>query len=449
MSVRSILVGPLPVPSQVGDAAIAAGAVVLLREAFPSAHICGWSSRVDTANERVVESFIRTYGVDSVIYNPLSFSSPAQHGRLADLGGALAKYALPSLGRVLGRHALRLPMGAMREMAQAIADADLVVMRGGGYLSSPHLLCDLWGLRLNSLSEVAIARGLGVPYAIWGHTIWDLNGPLSKRILWPLIRDSQVTACREQRSYDYLVSAGAPEDRLVVLPDTAFALKPAPDERVAEIFAEEGLDSVDAPLIGVNVRPPWDVKADYDELKPRYLAATAATIEHLHDRYGIHAVLISHCHNNELHSVPDFQDERQLQMELAEQVRSADAVHVLTGEYTPAELVGVYGRLEMMMTTRLHAGILSAVAGTPAAFVAYEKNKTYGIASMLGLTDYVTDIQTVSEAGLKQVAEGLWNERDEVTSRLQKQLAGIRYQLSQYQELTKTGSLAKGGDRSS
>ncbi len=429
---NSVLVGPLPVPSQVGDAAIAAGAIVLLRQAFPTAEIRGWSSCSELAKPRVLQSFLHTYNVDAVVY------SPATRG-FADIGGAMTKYSLPPLARLTGHHALRLPLGAVREIAEAIADADLVVMRGGGYLSSPHLLCDLWGLRLDSLNELAIAHSLSVPYAIWGHTIWDLNGPLSKRILWPLIRDSAVTVCREQRSYDYLVAAGAPTDRLTVLPDTAFALRPVPEHRSAEIIENEGLGDVGAPLIGVNVRPPWDVNADYDELTPRYLRAMAAAIEHMHRAHGTHALLVSHCHSTDLHHVPSFQDERDLLRKLAAQVGGGVPVHILQGEYTPAELVGVYSRLALMVTTRLHAGILSARAGTPAAFIAYESNKTYGIAHMLGLDDYVTDIETVNAGELCALVERLWLEREAAATRMRLRLSRIRDQLSGYLEMTLAG----------
>lgn len=438
-AIRSILVGPLPVPSQVGDAAIAAGAVVLLRDAFPDAEIRGWSASIDTENPLVVQSFISTYGVDAVISSP-------DTGGWHDLGGAMAKYALPPLVRCVGRRALRLAPGAMAEIVEAIADADLVIMRGGGYLSSPHLLCDLWGLRLNALSEIALARSLGIPYAIWGHTIWDLNGPLSRRILWPLIRDSAVTVCREQRSYDYLAAAGAPTHRLAVLPDTAFALAAAPEARVDEIMDDEGLGSIGAPLVGVNVRPPWDVRAEYDELTPRYLRATAAAIECMHREYGARALLISHCHSTNLHSVPIFQDERDLQQELAGQVAEGVPVHVLRGEYTPAELVGIYSRLAMMVTTRLHAGILAAVAGTPAAFISYERNKTYGIAAMLGLEQYVIDIETIDEAAFIGVTGRLWRERHGVAGRLRSRLEGIRRQLALYHQLTEAG-VSPSGDR--
>ncbi|MFW6438282.1 MAG: polysaccharide pyruvyl transferase family protein, partial [Armatimonadota bacterium] len=324
---------------------------------------------------------------------------------------------------------------------RAIADADLVVMRGGGYLSSPNIVCDLWGLRLNSLSEIAIARSLGVPYAIWGHTIWGLEGPLGKRVLWPLIRDSAVTVCREQRSYDYLASEGAPTDRLAVLPDTAFAVTPASDERVDQIMKREGLLDVTTPLFGANASPIWTNEGAGCPSESAYVSAFSNSLQHAAESLQFHPVLILHGYSTEQHDLPRSQDDRRVASRVAEAMDIPCTI--VERQYTPSDLVGLYGRFEAMVTTRLHAGILSAAAGTPSAFIAYEKNKTYGIAKILGLDRWVTDIETITEDRLREVIGSLWRTRDDLPGELDWRLREIRGRLSAYGELTREG-MARG-----
>jgi colanic acid/amylovoran biosynthesis protein len=441
MKLKQILVGPLlPVPSHIGDAAIALGAVRMLRSRFPGARIIGWSYGSHAWSGPALDGFLRAYEVDEVVHSP-SWRSGGIRGIGAIAGKVVAAargYGIPALARVMGRKVTRLPLGDIGDLVRAITGSDLVVMRGGGYFTSRTIRQDLW-LRLEALREVSIARAVGVPYAIWGHTIWELNGPLSKRILWPLIQDSAVTVCREQRSYDYLVSAGAPAQRLAVLPDTAFALRPAPAERVEEILAYEGLDALGAPLIGVNVRPLWDVHADRCELTPRYLGAVAAAMEYMYRYHNAHAVLISHCHSTELDPVPNFQDDRELQRDLAALLGNPEWVHSLKGDYTPEELAGVYGRLRMTVTTRLHLGILSAIAGTPSVLIAYEKNKAHGIADMMGLSRYVVDIDTITAVELLDRVKGLWDERVETAEQMAGRLERIRRELDRYVDLTLAG----------
>lgn len=441
-----ILIEPLPVPSQVGDAAIAIGAITLLRQAFPGAKIVGVAERLEPSDPASVEGFLRTYEVDELIRAPLSLDGPASGGETSRLRRqwdeiilAAGKYATPTIARLLGKKTSKLLPDHLGKLVEKVATSDLVIMRGGGYLSSPHLWCDLLGLRLNAINTITIARALGVSYAIWGHSFWALDGPLSKRLLWPLIRDSALTACREEVSYRYLLDAGAPADRLHLLPDTALALEPISVSEANRIREYENLGDSTVPLLGINIRPPWDVNLDYNELSERYLDATAQLIRHMHDNYGTQAVLISHCHSTPLFRVPHFQDERELQQRLLDRIGGSATPKLLKGDYRPQELAGLYGTLEMIVTTRLHAGILAALTATPTAYVAYEKNKTYGIARMLGLSDFVMDIETIDAVSLIANAENLWHHRQEVRAHLQAVLPQIRAQLDQYSRLTMQG----------
>lgn len=443
-TLQQILIEPLPLPSQVGDAAIAVGAITLLRQAFPEAKITGVAERLVPSDQVQIAGFLHTYDVDEVIRAPLSLDGPADGvSRLRRacnefiLGGG--KYAAPAMTRLLGEKSSRLLPEHLRKLVEKVATSDLVIMRGGGYLSSPHLWCDLLGLRLNAINTITVARALKVPYAIWGHSLWELNGPLSKRLLWPLIRESALTACREEISYRYLVDAGAPADRLRLLPDTALALEPISVAEANKIRAYENLDDPTMLLLGINVRPPWDVNLDYNELSERYLDATAELIRHMHDRYGTKAVLISHCHSTPLFHVPNFQDERELQQRLLDRISGSATPKLLKGDYTPQELAGLYRTLEMMVTTRLHAGILASLSATPTAYVAYEKNKTCGIARMLGLSDFVIDIETIDAVSLVANAEKLWHRRQEIRAHLQAVLPQIRAQLGEYSRLTMQG----------
>lgn len=444
--IKQVLVEPLPVPSQVGDAAIAVGAITLLRQAFPAAKIVGVAERLEPSDPASVEGFLRTYEVDELIRAPLSLDGPAGEGEASRLRRhwdeirlAAGKYATPAIARLLGKKTPKLLPKHLGKLVEKVATSDLVVMRGGGYLSSPHLWCDLLALRLNAINTITIARAAKVPYAIWGHSVWGLDGPLSRRLLWPLIRDSALTACREEISYRYLLDAGAPADHLKVLPDTALAVEPVPAERVSRIWEQEGLSAIDCPLIGVNVRPLWGVMADYETLKPRHLHAMAEMMRHMHDRYHVHSIIVSQCHSYGPFHVGAFQDDRELGKELLARIGANGYVHTLRGEYRPQELCGLYGSLEMMVSTRLHAGIMAATAGTPSVCLAYEAHKNRGIARMLGLSDFVMDISAIDTDALITTAERLWHHRHEVRPHLQAALPQLRARMDEYSRLTMHG----------
>ena len=94
--------------------------------------------------------------------------------------------------------------------------------------------------------------------------------------------------------------------------------------------------------------------------------------------------------------------------------------------------VGVHRRFLLL-------GILAAVAGTPPAFIAYEHNKTYGIAEMLGMQDHVLDLNDVDPASTVRLVSRLWDERSRCREGLAQALARIRRQLPEYARLTLAG----------
>lgn len=442
---KSVLVGPLPPPSLVGDAAISLGAVALLRGEFASARIHGWSDCVDPEDEHSLRLFRDAYGVDSVTYSPWSLAPEVRVGHqapgpVAQLGTALRKLAVPPLARVRGTRALRLLATHSREFAQAMSEADLVIMRGGGYLSSPHLWCDMIHLRLNALNELVLARSLRVPYALWGHTIWDLKGPLSRQVLWPLIRDSAATICREQRTYDYLLSAGAARHRLAVLPDTAFAVPAATHERAVEILHREGLDDAGRAVVGINIRPLSGVRRDHGVLTGRYMQALMQLLNTLIRGLDLRVLLIPHGYQTHSHSLPTSQDDRAVHEQVLRSFEDTGRCQVLAGNYTPSELVALYGSLCMIVTTRLHLGILAAVAGTPSVLVSYEGTKTHGTAAMLGLDDMVVDVGEISAERLISAATDLLVHRDARASDLASRMHEIRQRLAEYAPRTLAGA---------
>lgn len=362
----------------------------------------------------------------------------------------LGKQCALTMVRVLGRRALPLLPGDIGRLARAISQVDLVILQGGGYIASPHLVSDICGLRLGALYGLNLARALRVPYAIWGHTFFDLNGPRSMRELNSVIRDSRITVCREHRSPAYLTERGAPKERLAVLPDTAFALEAGPSERKQELLEAEGLAGISRPLLGVNVRPIHHAlgryAASHSNAPDRQLEAVEFAVRFMREAYDVVPVLVPHGFSNALFELPPFQDDRvPLEIMMQRLARDGEAF-MLQGDYSPTDLVTIYSAFDAMVSARQHVAILGACVGVPSVTIAYQKTKTHGIAQMMGLEDYVLDLGDLEAQSLTAVLERLWSRRAELRRRLQLEtLPRLREQLGEYVRLT--GLLSGGGDR--
>ncbi|MGQ9732851.1 MAG: polysaccharide pyruvyl transferase family protein [Candidatus Zipacnadales bacterium] len=269
--------------------------------------------------------------------------------------------------------------------------------------------------------------------------------PLSKRILWPVIRDSVVTACREEMTLRYLLSAGAPADKLVCLPDTAFALEPAGPARARHLLAAAGVPA-GTPTMGLTVRP-WYFIGSPDRVKSQrqYLVAVAKTVDHLFRKYGVVSILVRQNFSAYPSVLPLMEDDTSVYPDLLELVTEPGAALVLEGDYTVPELISLYGEMDLVLTTRLHAGIMASLSGTPSVAIAYNPYKTRGIMHMLGLNEWVLDIDNLQADDLIKLVEKAWESRFVLRDTIREAMPRIKGALAQYAELTAKGLMTTGG----
>ncbi|MGQ9732850.1 MAG: hypothetical protein ACUVX8_16450 [Candidatus Zipacnadales bacterium] len=188
MTVQRVLVSPLAPPAQKGDVAIGLGALRLAQAQWRAAEIVGVASFLIKNCRESLTAHEEAYGVRIVSW-PLTWQEESEATepacRPSRNPSRVVRGLVPYMGReaalqvltLLGQRGIRALRGHPRGLAEAIAGSDLLIIRGAGYISSPHLAADVLALRLSALYLPLLARALRVPYAIWGHTIWDLNGP--------------------------------------------------------------------------------------------------------------------------------------------------------------------------------------------------------------------------------------------------------------------------------
>ncbi|MFN3334437.1 MAG: polysaccharide pyruvyl transferase family protein, partial [Caldilinea sp.] len=105
------------------------------------------------------------------------------------------------------------------------------------------------------------------------------------------------------------------------------------------------------------------------------------------------------------------EDDRIPSRRVAAGLRACGAsIALIDATWSPAELQTAYGQMDIFIGTRLHSNIFALTAGTPVVAIAYFY-KTFGIMQMLGLSEWVLDIWTVTDQELEQRLELLWQQR--------------------------------------
>jgi polysaccharide pyruvyl transferase WcaK-like protein len=339
-----------------GDLAILAGTIAALRAAEPGVRITiapaevGRRERLDGAE--MADSTALADG-------PL-VASPVP-GRV-DEGGSSLLWAYRTgralVSQALGRRWIEGSVDA--EFREALSDADLVVAKGGSYLFSyPGLKQALFAARM--VHSLRVARNVGTPSVVLGTSLGPVQAPLRG-----YFRDT-LGSCRAVITREELSFAFARErlhltnvERGV---DMAFALY--------EDSHREG------PRTGIAVTPR-ELPFEPPDARRRYEAAVVAAVELLHSETG-----------QPCYFAVQVDRDRDLCERLADRIgKSADVEVAHVDSLSLPQLIEWYGNRELLIATRLHSVILSALTHTPSIILECDPPKMIGISEQLGLADW-------------------------------------------------------------
>lgn len=289
-------------------------------------------------------------------------------------------------------------------LAERYARADVVISTGGTYLSD-------WYDPAPRLRELCLAHDLGRPLVLFTQSIGPIWRRSTRRALRRLSRSAALIMVREESSRAQLARLGV-EARTVTCADAAFALAD-PDTLRRARRPREGRRQA---RVAISVRA-WAhfEHADPDQAMTRYLGAIAALTDHLVRSRGARVTFVSTCQGDPAYGHDDSVIAYLLTARLP--LATLGSVEVDGRARDPAALMGLLGSFDIVVATRLHAGILALAAGTPALFVAYE-GKTYGVAARLGIKDSVQPMEGISAWSLITAADSMLDHERELRPRL-------------------------------
>lgn len=237
----------------------------------------------------------------------------------------------------------RWPPAALR---RALASADLLLSGGGSLLqnatSGRSLAYYLFTFRL--------ARAAGVPWVIHAQGLGPLRGWWWRRLAATALRGAAAVTLRDEASLGLARDLGVAPERLTLTADPAFLLQPASDAEVKAVLADAGIGT-DRPLVGLVVRDWRGAQAA--------LPALAEVGQMAVKRWGARLVILP------------FQLPQDGEVSHQVAALTPDAV-LLELPPRPRVLMGVIGRLDLLVAMRLHALIFAAAQAVPAIGLSYD-----------------------------------------------------------------------------
>jgi polysaccharide pyruvyl transferase WcaK-like protein len=316
------------------------------------------------------------------------FWFPDSEGRLS----SSLLYTPYIAGATLGVRSLRFRERLIRREpgARVLTGSDLILDRGGPFFAAfgpppnPTLLAVSW--------PFMFARAARLPYAVMGESVGPLGNSWARSLTKSLLEDARLIGVREDLSREALIDAGLPAGQITTMLDNAFWVKPRRSERVEQLLTERAL--ADRGFLAVTCRP-WPNT-------PGYIAELARTVDLLVPSRFERAALVANMYDPR--GAP-YLDDRAATYSLYDHVSCKDRVSVIVEDLAPDELASIYGSASVVIGTRLHSVILGLVGGAPVVAVSYSGPKTRGVMSLLGLSDYVLDMETFDHRAAAELAE--------------------------------------------
>ncbi|HEX5006052.1 MAG TPA: polysaccharide pyruvyl transferase family protein [Hyphomonadaceae bacterium] len=253
--------------------------------------------------------------------------------------------------------------------------------------------------------KAAVFLGVGVEGLARNESREIMRSRIIPRVAYWTVRSSMD----QQRLLDY----GAPADRVTVAADMAWLIRKA-----GPTFGQEVLQphlASGRPLIAVNI----NAETEMLERAPALLQNLARALDALIDRHDARVIFFF----NETRQDPTYDIAAAKQ--LTGMMRRADEVFAVPETYfSPMQVMSILGNCALVISTRYHACIFSALQGKP--FVALKRSdKLFDLCSDLQWTHGVA-VEAATDVEIADQADALLSSPQNAISHLAAKVDGMR-----------------------
>ncbi len=285
------------------------------------------------------------------------------------------------------------------QVFNAIRRSDIILSGGGTLLQDGTSTRSL----LYYLSIIKIAKIFRKRVMLYANGIGPVNGKFNRKLIKHIVNKVDFITLREHMSAEDLNAIGVTKPETHITADPAFTLRSVSDARASEIFLKEDIPQ-NNDIVGVSVRNWNGFNGE------NYIEKIAGVCDRF-VREGKTILLIP------------MQFPRDIAV--SDKLRSAmrEKSYILRNEYTPSEILGIIGKVRVMLSMRLHTLIFAGVKRVPMVGVIYDPKVEY----YLDVLDMPAggDIRNseIDEKKLYNSVLRIFQNYDEFVSRLDKKVA--------------------------
>ena len=280
--------------------------------------------------------------------------------------------------------ASRLPPGPRRGV-RGLIGARAFVFGGGGYFGEPPRDAARWSYRLvlRHLVPGLAAAKAGAEVLMCGVGAGPLRHPLARVLIARLLRDATLVTVRDEASRTTFVDLGTAPDKVSVTADAALTLRPDHLPGPALERARAALSPVAGyATLGVHV-------SRASAGAPHHARVLDDVVRFARERPDLRIVALT----DQTGAVG--------QAEAQDELHARVPGHVLRYRYTdPWELSALLAELDLVITTKLHVGIVAVALGT--AVLAYPAHtKTPRFYEQIGAPEVCRPLETLQAGDIE------------------------------------------------
>ena len=345
--------------------------------------------------------------------DPLAGKAPDVQckGMLTRPSGGL-RALLYVLLRGIGLRPRWLLRGTAGEIIRAYEDADLVISAPGG----PYI-GDLYaGHEHAHLFHIWLAQALGKPTVLYAPSVGPFEMKWRNPFRRALLSRMDAICVREEISRDHLTGLGIPAERVEVVPDAALNY---PVERFGGDLRDVLGEGFTPRPVTVGFTPcQWRYPGDPDPAarQKEYVRTLAAVLDRCVEHFDANIVAFPQLFGR--HTDLPFIEEVRAAM------KHAEHAYIFPPDRDCTAQQEAIGCTDVFLATRYHSQIFAAKMGVPSVCIAYE-HKARGFMRLLGLEEYVLDIETVDETVLWQAVQEVWDQREAIRGKLAERIPNL------------------------
>lgn len=282
------------------------------------------------------------------------------------------------------------------QIIQTLSRSDMFIFGGGSILGGGYRQTLSW------MSKILLAKMLSKPTVIYAVGVYpDFHKKL--KILKRIILNNAVDliSVRDEESKKILENIGI--KKVYLTADPALCLETVDSLRVQEILCKENIAMGAYPRVGVCLRGTYMNQLFLEETEyVQFKKILALVIDQLITNLDVEVVFIPM-----RYTPPD----NKIAFEILEMVQYKESVKIITGGYTPQELMGILGKMDMVIGMRLHSLILAAAMSVPIMGIVYHP-KVKNFLLQLNQNIKFCDINNLNFDDLKTKIETTWQSKE-------------------------------------